>query len=217
MGSNDKNTQRVISYLGLRKTIGVIGILLPFVLAIGLYLIHGEGIKSSISSYYHTPMRDVFVGALCAIAIFMFAYRYKTPDNILGNIACLGALGVAFFPTKHSDLPCGQELLFWQIHVASAAILFIALAVFCLWLFRKSGNGKTSRKIKRNSVYTICGYGIILCILLIVLVSFEPVKSMAEPLKPVFWLEAFAIIFFGVSWLVKGEAILADVKKENQK
>jgi hypothetical protein len=61
-------------------------------------------------------MHNVFVGALCAVALFFWAYRgYKREeddkkidigDNRAGNLADLYALGVAFFPTYigHEDL-----------------------------------------------------------------------------------------------------------------
>lgn len=44
----------VLSYLGLRKAVGILGTALPFVLAFGKILLEGPGIQSSISSYYHT-------------------------------------------------------------------------------------------------------------------------------------------------------------------
>jgi hypothetical protein len=59
--------QRVISYLALRKAIGLIGILLPFVLA-GAYMLVVSKIivRASISDYYYTATRNVLVGDLCA-------------------------------------------------------------------------------------------------------------------------------------------------------
>lgn len=56
------NKQLVISYLTLRKTIGILGIFLPLTLVIGSILF-GDciTIQQSISNYYHTNMRDVFV------------------------------------------------------------------------------------------------------------------------------------------------------------
>jgi len=52
-----------------------------------------------------------------------------------------------------------------------------------------------------------------LCIVLIVIYYFLPdvVASAIEGYKPVFWLEATAVVAFGISWLTKGEAILKDV------
>ena len=69
------NGSLVLSYLGLRKAVGIIGTALPFVLAFGKILLEGPGIQNSISSYYHTGMRDVFVGSLCAIAGFLMSRR----------------------------------------------------------------------------------------------------------------------------------------------
>ena len=36
----------------------------------------------SISSYYHSVMRDIFVGSLCAVGTFLISYRgYDKRDN----------------------------------------------------------------------------------------------------------------------------------------
>ena len=60
----------VFSYLALRKAIGLLGIVFPFVVSLGALVLFQTAIQSSISSYYHTGMRDVFVGTLCAIVFF---------------------------------------------------------------------------------------------------------------------------------------------------
>ena len=60
----------VFSYLTLRKAVGFLGIAFPFVLSLGALILFQTGIQSSISSYYHTYMRDVFVGTLCVIGFF---------------------------------------------------------------------------------------------------------------------------------------------------
>ncbi len=51
-----------------------------------------------------------------------------------------------------------------------------------------------------------------ICILLIVIYSLLPneVASQVEAYDPVFWLEAIAIVAFGISWLIKGETLLKD-------
>jgi len=50
------------------------------------------------------------------------------------------------------------------------------------------------------------------CILLIAVYFMLPAGTAASlaSLNPVYWLEAIAIIFFGISWITKGEAILKD-------
>jgi amino acid transporter len=211
-GSNDS---LVLSYLDLRKAIGIIGIALPFVLAFGKMLFEGPGIQNSISSYYHTEMRDVFVGSLCAIAMFLLCYRgYERIDAIAGDVACVFALGVALFPTTPAMNATPQDKIIGALHLTFAVGFFLTLAFFALALFRKTDPTRTPtrRKLQRNVVYTICGYAIIACLVLIVVVALISDDSPVKRLDPVFWLESAAIVAFGVSWLTKGEAILEDVE-----
>lgn len=203
----------VLSYLGLRKAIGTIGIALPFVLAFGKVLLEGPGIQSSMSAYYHTAMRDVFVGSLCAIAVFLMSYRgYERQDYIAGKLACAFAIGVAFFPTAPDLEPTAREKMLSMAHSLFAMAFFITLAYFSLAQFRKTDPSKppTPRKLQRNKVYTVCGWTILTCILLIAVVALFPGDSPVKRLDPVFWLESLAVVAFGISWLTKGEAILKD-------
>jgi hypothetical protein len=56
------------SFLKTRVVVGVIGILLPFVLVIGNWMVFGQSrILPSLSDYYHSDMRNWFVGSLWAI------------------------------------------------------------------------------------------------------------------------------------------------------
>jgi len=203
----------VLSYLDLRKAIGTIGIALPFVLAIGKLLLDGPGIQSSMSAYYHTVMRDVFVGSLCAIAVFLLSYRgYQRQDYIAGKLACLFAIGVAFFPTAPDLDPSARDKIVSMAHSLFAMAFLLTLAYFSLAQFRKTDPSKppTPQKLQRNIVYTVCGWTILACILLIVGLALLPGDAPVKRLDPVFWLESLAVVAFGVSWLTKGEAILKD-------
>ena len=203
----------VISYLGLRKAVGGIGIALPFVLAFGKIILEGPGIEPSISNYYYTGMRDIFVGALCAIAVFLLSYRgYERVDDLAGDLAGICALGTALFPTApHVDVTPQYT---WEgvLHLSFAAGFFLTLAFFSLVLFRKTDPTKppTQRKLQRNAVYTFCGYAILICLGLIAVLAFVSDASPVKTIDPVFWLEALATVAFGISWIVKGEAILKD-------
>jgi len=209
-GSNDS---LVVSYLGLRKAIGIIGIALPFVLAFGNMFLVGLGIQSSISAYYHTVMRDVLVGSLCAIAMFLMSYRGYDKDYIAGRLACAFALGVALLPIAPDVGATPQHKIVGALHLLFAASFFLTLAFFCLVLFRKSGSKNPTReKLHRNIVYTVCGYTILACLVLIAVVGLMSSDTPLKKLDPVFWLEAAAIVAFGVSWLTKGEAILKDAE-----
>jgi len=201
----------VLSYLGLRKSLGVIGIALPIVLAVGKILLESPGLLDGISAYYYSVMRDVLVGSLCAIGVFLFSYRYARQDDIAGNLAGVCAIGLALFPAA----PVGataQQLLIGQLHWIFSVGFFLTLAFFALVLFRKTDRQKkpTRQKLQRNRAYLVCGITIIACLALLGLMSFLPGSAWLQALHPVFWLESLAIWAFGIAWFVKGEAILKD-------
>ena len=203
----------VLSYLGLRKAIGIIGTALPFVLAFGKVVLGDPGLQSSLSGYYHTEMRDVFVGSLCAIAVFLMSYRgYERKDDVAGDLACIFALGVALVPMTPELNPTSQDRLIGGLHLLFAASLFLTLAFFSLVLFRKTDPTKppTRRKLQRNKVYTTCGYTILACIALVPVAALLLGNTAVKDLEPIFWLESIAVVAFGISWLTKGEAILKD-------
>jgi hypothetical protein len=211
---SDSDDGLVVSYLILRRAIGIIGIALPFVLVIGKILLDGPGLEDTISHYYYTDMRDVFVGSLCSIAVFLMSYRgYEHADRIAGNLACAFALGVALLPTS-PDQASPRATLIGYLHLFSAACLLLTLAYFSLVLFRKTDPTKTPtpRKLQRNSVYMVCGWTIVVCVALAAIVGgFVSKDSPAMKLDPIFWLESVAVIAFGIAWLTKGEALLPDV------
>jgi putative copper export protein len=203
----------VRSYLAVRKSIGIVGMALPFVLVLG-GLAAGIRLQGSLSAYYHTGVGDIFVGSLCAIAVFLWSYRgYDDRDDRAGNIACVAALGVALAPTMPAAAadPTALQTTAATIHVVSAAIFFASLAYFSLRLFPLSTKlVPTERKLARNRVYRVCGWTILGSMAAIGVVSVEPARSAAAGLRPVLWLEALAVLAFGVSWFTKGEAILGD-------
>ena len=209
MKDDSKYSRHTYSYLALRKAVGWIGILLPFTLLFGKYLLFGGVfIERSISHYYHSDMGDVFVGALCAIALFLFFYSgFDKWDNWAGNIAGLLAIGVAWFPTTAS----GPSDAAGKIHGACAASLFLVLTVFSLFLFTKKAPNPTPRKLMRNKIYIICGLIMAVCIISMVL-YYQFFHSPDSKSCFVFVGETVALVAFGVSWLTKGEALLPDKK-----
>lgn len=52
--------------------------------------------------FYHTGMRNVFVGTLCAIGFFLLSYKgYESSDDIAGDLGCVFTLrikGTSFRP-----------------------------------------------------------------------------------------------------------------------
>lgn len=139
---------QLLSYLALRKIIGFVGFMLPFVLATGKVLFDSPGIYPSISEYYYSTMRDVFVGSLCIIGIFLMFYRgYDNKDNIACTLAGFFAICVALFPTTldcttlttiYCDLPTEKHQITGNVHLASAALFFILISYISIALFTKS-------------------------------------------------------------------------------
>lgn len=206
--------QAVMSYIGLRRSVGAIGMALPFVLPLGIATFFKTDLPSSISGYYYTGMRDVFVGSMCAIGVFLLSYKFGWADKWLGNIAGVSAIGLSIFPTMPEGYraPTGWEHTAEVLHLMFAAVLFVALAVFCLVLFTRTGpdGTPTEQKKMRNIVYRICGWVIVACLVLAVLAGVALGTTLKAELRPLFWLESVAVFAFGVSWLVKGETLFRD-------
>ena len=230
-----------MSYLGLRRAIGFIGIFLPLVLALGKILIESPGLQGSISAYYYTVMRNVFVGSLCAIGVFLVSYRYQKHDIIAAVLAGIFAFGVALFPTAPEVAATATDEVIGTVHLTSAALFFLTLAYISLFLFTKTNPEKTlkprkpldylallvvtktipgaplnPRKKWRNVIYRICGYTILACIVLLIIVTVPSINNFIKPLHLVFWLESLAVVAFGFSWLIKGETLLKDKGKSGK-
>jgi hypothetical protein len=211
----------IISFLTLRKAIGILGVTLPAILIVGTILLgRCTQIQDSISHYYYTIMGDVFVGVMCMVAMFLMAYRgYEKVDDIASTLAGLFAVTVAMFATSNNpDHQCTMRTLAdlpWSIvvHYTAAALFFLTLAFISFFLFTKSDGPKTNRKELRNKIYRTCGVIIVVSILFIFL--FKQIGWLHMHLakyKPVFWLEWVALAAFGTSWLIKGEFLFEDRK-----
>jgi hypothetical protein len=211
--SSPQNSSLLISYLSLRRATGIIGLALPFVLALGKIVFEGPGIQSSISAYYHTIMRDVLVGSLCAIGVFLMSYRgYERRDEIAGRLGCIFAIGVALIPTAPRLGATPLENILSAAHFWLAGLFFGTLAYFSIVLFTETAPGAkpTRQKLQRNVIYRVCGYTMLATVALIGFFTLPSVFPLVERFTPRFWLESLGIVAFGVSWLVKGETILKD-------
>jgi hypothetical protein len=208
----DGSDPGVITPNGLRLAVGVIAILLPFILAIGKVIVDGGGLLGSMSDYYYTSMRNVLVGALSAFAVFLASYRgYGSTDNRMTNLAAAFSVGIAFFPTSPAHDATYAQALVGKIHLACAAGFFITIALISITLFTQTGPGQpTPRKVQRNRVYVACGWVILFCVTAVFILGLLSPDVPVKQLQPVFWLEAIAVVAFGVSWFVKSEAVLSD-------
>ena len=198
-------SQLVISYMRLRQLVGWIGTLLPIVLLVG-GVISSQARPDSMSGYYYTDMRNVFVGALCALGAFLGAYDgHDWKDRWITNIAGFGAVGVAFCPTKPAvpHLSTSQQVV-GDAHVFFAVTTFIMLGLMAL---RFAQDGETPPQNRGTLlIYRASGVTILTCVLLAVWSNLLPASVTAHwPLLFIF--EAIAVFSFGFSWFVKGQAM----------
>lgn len=209
---NTPPSNEVLTYRRIRKAIGWLGISLPFVLLILSMIPFYINRKQTytISNYYYTNGRDIFVGILCAIGLFLFTYKghknsniFKN-DSLLTNLAGGLAFGIALLPTNadcklkiYTLIPVCSDYIGYA-HIIFAGLFFIILAIICIKVFTIGDKGGFE-----NPVYKIFGWTIIVSIILFVIFGY--VLDAPDILKFVF--EAIALIAFGISWLIKGRVI----------
>src|SRR6266702_3052237 len=123
------------TYVCLRRGMFLIALLFPLILWLGGGLIFDLPLQTSMSFYYHTGMRDIFVGVLGTIGTFLFLYRPKSSwENRWLNVAGFSAMGVALFamnPLGDCRPPDSDSGL--ALHGTFAAVFFAAIAVVCGW------------------------------------------------------------------------------------
>jgi len=217
----DGEERQIASYYTLRKVVGILGVALPLVLWVGVsWQTHSLVPQESISDYYSTGMGDVFVGFLFTIGWFLFSYKgHETTDDIVGDVAWFCALGVALFPATKMETEVA--------HFVFAVGMFAMLAVFCLYLFRKTSKEDRPEilrfrepergvgiKQSRNRIYYWSGVTIVVSMLLMGVWAFVNWMYPDNPQpgwlvaiswwKPVLVLETLALWAFGCSWFVKG-------------
>ena len=201
---------KIISFLALRKSVGLLGIALAPVLILGSFILdHTNHVDISISAYYYSHMRNALVGIICGIALFLISYYgYSKLDSIISKLTGLFALVVGFVPTSPTPEKGDAKSI---IHYLAAAVFFILLSFMSIFLFTKTGpDGMTPRKKQRNGVYLFCGIVMLLSVSCIALDNIPAIKTNVPFFKETIVFETIALTFFGISWLTKGEFILKD-------
>jgi hypothetical protein len=198
------------TFLLLRRAIGWIGTLLPIVVIAGDAAFSSGPLPNSLSDYYYTPMRNILVGALCVLGVFLLLYDVSVRvDRWITNAAGLGVLGVAFLPGSPPvpHLTTSQEVI-GNLHVVFASIAFLGLAA-TMWRFAYavSDGPQAPPPSPRGSVF----YRVSACVMLgFVLLSGVAILlplSIQNSTLAIYDTEALAIFTFGISWLVKGRAL----------
>jgi hypothetical protein len=208
--SQDRLFLYVRSYLLTRLVIGLVGVLLPAAVVTADLLLGGEGLRGSLSDYYHSGARDLFVGSLCVIGLFLVTYMLLlwNWDNVLSIGAGLAALGVALLPTAgDGPLTPVQEVLgeraVQAVHFVCAGVFIVLLGVLSFRFGTREGarpdrtarSGRWWRRFHRTCAYVVFAAVAVMAV------------TQATGRYDTYSLlvgETVAVLAFGLSWLVKG-------------
>jgi hypothetical protein len=209
------------SFLLMRAIIGLIGLTLPVVLIVGDHLLQPGGplVRSSLSGYYYSGMRDFFVGSLFTAGVFLIAYKMfeRSLSNLLSLVGGLAAMAVALFPTQR---PPGTavgptalqerlgEATVSHVHYTGAAIFIVALAIIVFAFGVQEGRRSQERPSGRARMspafwrwfHWFAGLAILASVVFMVLAEREHVFTSYALLVG----ETVALVAFGASWLTKG-------------
>ncbi len=206
------NEQVFRTYQNQRVGICVIGVLVPFLVWTSDFVQFGTiWPRESISAYYHsdhTLTRDLFVGNLFVVGVFLLLYRgYSTMENIVLDIGGVCLTLVALFPMRPPGFTFNggatfieriayHETFLWgfpiTVHGVCAVVFFGAIAVVAIFLSHKTL--KDTQKYRLGPVYVVLGLLMILA----------PVTAwvLGRSIK-IFLLETAGIVVFSAYWAVK--------------
>jgi hypothetical protein len=203
-----------ISYFTLRKVIGYCGFMLPW-----LAMAVSRSVESSISDYYYTFSGVIFTSILVLTGAFLITYRgyekedEKISDNVITWIGGIMVIIVAAVPTPFigdaTNCPtpiCHDSTIYGIIHFGSAVILFIAMGYLSAVHFCRGKKPFTKAKKIRNVIYLVCGFGMWATLV----VTGILILAGAKPSLPylILVVEIIMLTLFGISWLVKGKALV---------
>lgn len=198
----------------LRLGVGGIGASLPVTLIIW-NLIAGDKtiIPVSMSGSYYTSARNLFVGSLCALGVFLILYQHTLLQNVCTWCAGAFALLVAFAPTAPAP-PATEPQWINYLHHAAAGLLILTLGAFCFVLELGDAAGAASLDPAaptgysaqlqvpswRRIVYFTCGG-------LVLLSGFFALYTGVWPTRwstgwwSLYLFEGVAVVAFGVAWI----------------
>ena len=192
----------------MRIMIGILGILLPWLVA----LITLSWPDSISATYYSLFAVGTFMVVLGSAGILLINYKgYSRIDDITSTIAGILGIGICLFPTTFDAQPSIKTGILHLasnisdiIHCTCAFGFFGTLAFMSFFLFTKTNdkaNMSKQKKIK-NIIYRICGIGMLGSFTLMLLKLIPGFKC-----DNLVWIvEAIALFFFGLSWIVKSDA-----------
>ena len=215
-GQREKDESKInLSHLTLRKLIGWLGLLLPF-----LVWLLAWSYEPSISDYYYTESGVLFIAVCSLMGAFLISYRgYKkkdderVSDNLVTWIGGMLILLVVAVPTplleKYDSCPtpiCHCDSTLGLVHFGSAVLFFVVMGYMSAFHFVRGEKPFSAAKKRRNVVFRLAGYGMwaILGVAGLLIWLTDTIENFEHF---IFWVEVALLILFGGSWLVKSKAL----------
>lgn len=202
------------SYLAIRKAIGILGMSLPLLIILLGALIHQQT-ADSLSGYYHTSLRDLFVAILFGAGLLLIVYQGDNlTDKYLTTAAGILAILTVVFPTKVSgpeseianNMMLGifqlQASVSWICHIVFALSFFLVMSFICLFRFTRHRSNSPNERIRLDFQYKVCGLFILAGAIFSVTVKVF-FRSYMQ-FYPVLVVESISLGAIGYGWFLKG-------------
>jgi hypothetical protein len=213
---NSPEAVYIRSFLVLRTLVGSLGIALPLVVILVDKFVYSEGRlpRGSVSVYYYSGARDLFVAIMAAMGVFFVAYKVAetTFENTLSWLAGLGAIAIPLFPTSRpsKDLPLtplqnlvGEHWVFIVHFLGSILFLGSLLGISVMFGYRERRRSPHQGQ-KLPAVFWGRYHYACAALMALAFVWIAITLNIHEPAKALLigeWTTAWA---FGASWLAKG-------------
>jgi hypothetical protein len=199
-----------VTYTSLRTGLGIIALAFPLIL---LFAGWAKPVPdhSSFCSYYHSYMRDFFVGGLFALGSFMYLYKgFSWQENYALNVAGILAILIAVVPTDLKSAPPIAESLRSQVHTMFSIAFLLTIGYVCV--FRSADTLPLLRPGSRANVYYYSYKLLGLCMVAtpLAVYSYAHWKQRSVPRDQrivTFYVEVAAVWAFGFYWLLKTKEI----------
>jgi hypothetical protein len=192
------------SYVFMRRVIGRLALILPPLIVFGEPLVFDDRPfpLGSLSAYYYSGFREIFVGLLCAIGVFLIIYKLseRTKEARVSTYAGAAVIVVALFPTgkpgaRVTTTPL-QDLLGeeWveRIHFGFAGVFIFLLSRISRYWAR--------HRPERKRLHRVCELVILAALGLAILTG-----ATDWPDYGILIAEFAAVWAFAISWLATVE------------
>jgi len=192
------------SYVFMRRVVGWLGLVLPPLLVVGEPLVFdGQPIpRGSLSAYYYSGVREVFVGMLWAIGVFLIIYKWpeRTRESKVSTYAGVAVMIVALFPTGKpgAKVPAtplqdliGEEWVEGVHYVFAGVFIFLLSRISRYW---------AKNRPERRRLHRLCERVILAALALVILEG-----TTGWPDYGILVSEFVAVWAFAISWLATVE------------